>query len=236
MKRFYRDVSVVPADDGFAVLLDGKPVKTPGREMLIVQPRALAEAIAEEWRGQGEEIDPAAMPLTKLANTAIDIVAPDRGRTANQILAYGRTDLLIYRAEAPQDLVARQNARWNPLLDWLAERYGARLVTGQGVTFVDQPGDALVALDSAVWAHDDFMLAALHNATTLMGSLVLALALAERRLDAEAAFAASMLDESFQVERWGRDAEAEARRERLAAELAATERFMRLASGRERAG
>ncbi|SRR5579885_1644704 len=231
MKRFYKDVSVAPTDGGFAILLDGKPVKTPSRAVLAVQSQMLAEAVAEEWRGQGEDIDPAAMPLTRLANTAIDIVAADRGKTANQILAYGRSDLLAYRAAEPEALVARQNRDWNPLLDWLSERYGARLVTGRGVAFVDQPGEALVALDSAVWAHDDFMLAALHNATTIMGSLVLALALAERRLDARAAFAASTLDESFQAERWGHDAEAAGRHARLAAELAATERFMRLARG-----
>lgn len=228
MKRFYKEVAVAPEGEGFAVLLDGKPVKTPGRATLFLPTRPLAEAVAEEWRAQGENIEPASMPLTKLAHTAIDIVTADRGKVANHILSFGRSDLLCYRAEAPAELAVRQRQNWDPLLEWLGEAHGARLRTGEGVGFIQQPGEALTALDEAVWAHDDFALAGLYAAATITGSLALALALAGHRLDAAGAFAASTLDEAWQAEKWGHDSEAIARRNRLSAELAAAERFLRL--------
>ena len=243
MKRFYKDVSVAsspPTLEGeggrkgaYAILLDGKPIRTPARAALTVPTRALAEAIAEEWRRQGETLMPQSMPLTRLANTAIDLPTLDRGKFVNQVLAFGNSEFLCYRAEASEALAVRQRATWDPVLDWLAQRHGARLTTGVGLGFVEQPGEAQVALDKAVWSHDDFMLAALHSAATVTGSLALALALADARLDARAAFAASTLDESFQAEYWGHDAQAQARRARLSAELAATERFMRLLKNKE---
>ena len=230
-KRFYKHVTVSPlssllgkdaartgAEGGYAILLDGKPVKTPARTTLAVPSRALAEAIAEEWRGQGETLDPASMHLTRLANTAIDLIAVDRGKIANQIVSYGRSDLLAYRAEEPQALIASQAEQWNPLLEWLEQRYGVQLVTGSGIGFVEQPADTLLALEKAVYEHDDFTLAALHNAATITGSLVLALALAAARLNAEAAGVASALDETFQAEKWAQDAQAESRRNRLASQ------------------
>lgn len=227
--RFYKTVSVAESDSGYAVLLDGRPLKTPSRAAMVLPRRALAEAIAEEWRAQEEKIDSASMPLTKLANTAVAHVPHRRAQVANRILAFGRSELLCYRAEGPPELASRQSAAWDPLLDWLHERHGARLKTGTGIGFIEQPGEAAMALDKAVWAHDDFALAALHEAAGLTGSLVLALALADGRLGAAEAFALSRIDEAFQAEHWGEDAQAAARARGLAAELAAVERFLRLA-------
>ena len=212
----------------FRVLLDGKPIKTPLRKILVLPTRVLADAVAEEWRGQGEKIDPTSMPLTKLANTAIDRVAGREDSVIGQILAYAN-DLLCYRAETPADLVARQNEGWNPLLDWAAERTGARLLTRVGITHIAQPEEALAAFGRALAAYDPFVLTAVHSAATICGSLVLALALADGRLDTEEAFALSHLDERYQAEKWGTDGEAEKRARALAAELDAAARFMRCA-------
>jgi chaperone required for assembly of F1-ATPase len=219
MKRFYKDVSVGEEGGAFRVLLDGKPAKS-----LVLPTRSLAEAIAEEWRGQGETVELAEMFVTRLATAGADA---NRGHIAEQILSFGKSDLLCYRAEAPRELTVRQAEIWNPLLDWAHAKYGARFTVSTGIVFVEQPADTLLALEKAVWDRDDFALAALHAASAITGSLVLALALAERRLTAEQAFAASRLDEQFQAEKWGLDAEAEARAARLAGELAAAERFLR---------
>jgi len=228
IKKFYKDVSVGEREGGFAVLLDGKPLKTPSHSAYALPSRALAEVLAEEWRGQGKTIDPAAMPLTRLVNTAVERVPVNRAPVAEQVLAVGKSDLLCYRAEAPQELAARQADAWDPLLDWLAGRHGVRLVVGQGIAFVQQPAEALMALEQAVWHLDDFSLAGLSAAALILGSLVLALALAEGRLCAAEAFRLATLDETFQAERWGEDAEAKARLTRLTADLAAVERFLRL--------
>lgn len=229
VKRFYKQVSASSMPSGrFAVLLDGKPVKTPNRATLALPSQALAEAVAEEWRGQGETIDPRAMPLTRLAFAAIDTVSAERARIAEQTLRFGKSDLLCYRAEGLPELTTRQAAAWDPMLDWLAETHGARLSAASGIAFIEQPSDALLALERAVWGHDDFALAGLHSAATITGSLVLALALSAARLSAEEALALAMLDEDFQMEKWGRDAETEKRRIRLHADLTAAERFLRL--------
>jgi chaperone required for assembly of F1-ATPase len=230
MKRFYKDVAASASpgiDGGYVVLLDGKPAKTPKRAMLTLPNLALAEAIAEEWRGQGNTIDPQEMPLTRLAFAALDVVTPERDRVAGEVLKYAQTDLLSYRAENPPELVARQARVWDPLLDWAAETYGARLNVGSGIRHVPQTPEAIAELGAAVARYDEFELAALHTATTITGSLILALALAEE-MSAEEAFAAATLDETFQSEKWGRDAEAEKRRQRLLAELTAAETFLRL--------
>jgi len=229
MRRFYTQVSIgIPKRGSYSILLDGKPVKTPARAALALPTRALADAVAEEWRGQDDKVDPASMPLTKLANTAIDRVAGQEDHVIGQILAYAN-DLLCYRAEAPADLVARQNAGWDPLLDWAAERTGAQLLTRVGIVHIAQPEEAVEAFRNALAQHDAFALTAVHSAATICGSLVLALALAEGRLDAEEAFALSHLDERYQAEKWGTDGEAEKRARALAAELDAAARFMRCA-------
>jgi len=229
MKRFYKEVSAFAvSDSGYTVLLDGKPIKTPARATLTLPSQALAEAVAEEWRGQGETIDPRSMPLTRLAFAAIDTVSSDRARISEQLLHFGKNDLLCYRAEGLPELTARQAAAWDPMLDWLAETHGAHMCVVSGVTFIEQSSDALLALEQAVSRHDDFALAGLYSAATITGSLVLALALSEARLSAEEALALAMLDEDFQMEKWGRDAEAEMRRARLLADLTAAACFLRL--------
>ncbi len=211
----------------FAVLLDGKPIKTPMRKTLAVPVRPLAEAIAEEWRAQGEKVVPQSMPLTKLANTAIDRVVERESEIIDVMVAYAN-DLLCYRAEGPDELAARQNENWNPLLEWVAERHGVRLNTAIGISHIKQPEESVAAARAALAKHDAFALTALHNAATICGSLVLVLALGDRRLDAEEAFALSQLDERYQAEKWGSDAEAAKRTAALAAELDATVRFLRL--------
>ena len=226
MKRFYKDVAVAER----AILLDGKTLRTPRGAGLVLPTQALAEAVAEEWRGQGAEVVPAEMPLTKLANTAIDGVAPRREEVVAEIVAFARHDHLCYRTDAPAGLVRRQNEAWDPLLDWAAERYGAPLLTAHGVTSIVQPEASLAALKTAVEALDPFALAALHVMAAICGSLVLGLAVADRRLTAVEAFASSQIDERYQAEKWGLDAEAEARAKRLEVELIAAERFLQLLS------
>lgn len=225
MKRFYKEVGV----EGRSVLLDGRRVKTPRGDDPALPTVALAQAVAAEWRAQGEEIVPADMPLTKLANTAIDGIVPRRDEVIAEIVAFARHDHLCYRTDRPAELVRRQNAAWDSLLDWAAQRFGAPLVVVHGVMSVAQPEASIAALRRAVEAHDPFALAALHVAASICGSLVLALALAQGHVTAGEAFALSQIDERFQAEKWGLDAEAEARARLLAAELDAAARFMDLA-------
>ena len=228
MKRVYQDVAVVAGEGGFGVTLDGRPVRTPGRKPLGVASRALAEAIAAEWRAQGDKVEPATMPLTRLASTALDLVPERRPAIVGEVAGYAATDLVCYRAEAPAALVARQHAAWQPLLDWAAERFGAALAVTAGVLPQAQPGAALDALRRAVEAQDDLSLVALRAATAAAGSLVIALALLEGRIDAAEAFDISQLDETFQIERWGEDAEATRRRAALRDDLAQAAAFHRL--------
>lgn len=225
MKRFYKTVTV----EDRSVLLDGRRVKTPRGEDPALPTPALAEALAEEWRAQGEDIQPAAMPLTKLANTAIDGIVLRRGEVIAEIVAFARHDHLCYRTDKPAELKARQDEAWDPLLDWAAERFGAPLLTAYGVTSIAQPEPSLAALRRAVETYDPFVLAALHVATAITGSLVLGLAVADGRLNAAEAFGLSQIDEHFQSEKWGEDAEALARARHLAEELDAAARFMDLA-------
>jgi chaperone required for assembly of F1-ATPase len=226
--KFYKAVDTAEQGGAFVVRLDGKPVKTPARVLLTLPTRKLADAIAEEWRAQVDILDPTSMPLTRFAYVAIDVAPAHRARLIEETLAFGKSDLLCYRADAPAALVARQNEAWNPLLDWAAQRFGARLKTGTGIAFVDQSAESQTALAKAAECRDEFALVGLHSASSITGSLVLGIALMEGRLTAHEAFVLSCLDETFQAEAWGRDAEAEARAERLAAELTAIERFLSL--------
>lgn len=227
-RRFYSEVLVAPRDNGFAVLLDGKRVRTPARAELVLPNEVLANAIAGEWRGQGETIIADTMPMTRLSNTALDRIGPRRDDAMAQIMRYAEHDLICYRAGHPPDLAARQSRVWDPLLTWLKQTHRAELKTGMGIAHIEQPEKSLKALDRAVAAHDDFELAALHAATTVTGSLVIGLAFLGGRLDAEGAFAAAHLDEAYQAERWGEDVEAQGRARRAAAELVAAERFLGL--------
>jgi chaperone required for assembly of F1-ATPase len=219
MKRFYKEVSVLPGEGGFQVLLDGRPVRTPGQGALGLPTQKLAEAIADEWRAQEGEIVPTAMQLLRLANTAVDGIAANRAATIAAILRFGDDDLLCYRAQHPPALAARQAQGWDPMLVWAQTRLGVRLTVAPGVAHVEQPPETLAALAAAVAAHDDFALAGLHVMASVTGSLVLALAVAAGEIGAAEAFALSRIDESYQAERWGCDGEAEARARLLAHEM-----------------
>jgi chaperone required for assembly of F1-ATPase len=228
MKRLYQRAEPVPAGAGHGIALDGRPVKTPGKRDLIVPSGALAVAIADEWNSQQGEVRPAAMPLTRLATTTIDRVAPQRDAIVQQTANYARTDLVCYRAPHPQALTTRQQAIWQPLIDWAVLRYDAPLTVTSGVIPKSQSAASLRGFTAAVAELDDFALTAVHVATAACGSLVIGLALLEGRLDAQEAFAASQLDESFQIEGWGEDAEQAERRRALAADIEAAARFISL--------
>jgi chaperone required for assembly of F1-ATPase len=230
MKRLYREVAVAAQPDGYGVALDGKRVTTPAGAALVVPARRLAEAIAEEWSAQGERVVPRTMPMTQLTATALDRVAPARAPVIDALIRYGETDLLCYRATEPSDLVARQAAMWQPLVDWVELRHDVRLEVTNGLMPRPQPAAALAALRGALEPLDAWRLTGVNAATAAAGSLVLALALLERRLSAEEAWALSQLDETFQIERWGEDLEAARRRAELRADLVAAGRFLALAA------
>ena len=233
MKRFWDSASAAIDVDGWRVLLDGKPVRLPDGPPLLVGRRALAEAIAAEWQAAGGDRDGemsyADVPLTRIAGTAQSRIAPDPEPVALELARYGGTDLLCYRATHPDALVQRQHAAWQPWLDWAEQRYGARLNVTAGVMHVTQPDTALAALAQAVAAYDPLVLAGLSLAVPALGSLVLGLAMAEAVLDADTAHDVATLDEMFQEQLWGSDAEAAARRARVSAELHVAGRFMTLA-------
>lgn len=231
MRRVYEAADVLPVEGGYAVALDGRRVITPGKRDLVLPTEPLAAAIAAEWNAQTGEIRPAQMPLSRLANTAIDRVPLHRDRIVEETAAYAGTDLVCHRAAHPPALASRQHAVWQPLLDWAAGQFDAPLEVTTGVVPRPQPESSLKSFALAVAEHDDFALAALHAATTACGSLVIALALFENRLDAEGAFAAAQLDESYEIENWGEDREAAERRRALQADIAAAARFHALCRG-----
>ncbi len=218
-KRFYKEAVAAPFEGGYAVLLDGRPVNTPGKRRLAAPSQSLAEAIATEWAAQGETIDPAAMPLTRLINSALDGVAAQMADVEAEVMKYAASDLICYRAGEPESLVAAQSAAWDPLIAFARDRLGARLALAEGVMFVEQPQAALDAIAKAVRVQigkgpgAPLRLAALHVMTTLTGSAVIALAVALRDIDAATAWRAANVDEDWQMRVWGADAEALARRE-----------------------
>lgn len=228
MKRFYRTVAVDVGAGGFMVTLDGKPIRTPRKLPFAVPGRALAEAVAREWSEQGETLNPAAMRLGRIANTAIDLVAGQREQVIRQVAVYAETDLLCYRATEPPELVARQAEIWDPLLAWLAAAHDAHLTAGTGVTPHRQDERALLAVTAAVAAFDSFPLTALHMATAAAGSVVIALALAAGRLDAASAAEAALIDDTWQIERWGADAEAVRRIDAVRGDIDAAAAFLAL--------
>jgi chaperone required for assembly of F1-ATPase len=226
VRRFYQTVEVAPADDGHHLLLDGRPLRTPAKRLLALPAARLAEALAGEWRAQGEVVQPQAMPLTRLASTAQDRMPALRAAAIEEVVGYAGTDLLCYRAAAPLDLVERQSRVWQPLLEWAASVYGARLTLTTSLLPVAQPDAAICGLRAAVENLADWPLVGLHAVTTALGSLVLGLALARGRIDAEQALAASLLDELYEIERWGRDAETERRHQALRRDVEASELYL----------
>jgi chaperone required for assembly of F1-ATPase len=231
-KRFYDDVAANPVPGGWRILLDGRAVKTPQRAELVLPAAALADAVAEEWRAQSAQINPASMPLTKLANSAIDAVSANLASVADDVLSFAARDLICYRISAPESLAERQSASWDPLLAWAEQSYDARLIATVGIIPVDQPPESLAALRAAVARLGPFELAALHVMTTLTGSAVLALAQGAGRLSPEACWAAAHVDEDYQSSHWGEDAEARKRRELRFADMRAAAAFFRLSSAR----
>jgi chaperone required for assembly of F1-ATPase len=230
MKRFYKETAVDQGDGGHRILLDGKPMRTPAKAVLVVPTRALAEAIAAEWGAVPDktDINVSHLPLTRLAATGLDRVTSQRARVIEDTAKYAGSDMLCYRASEPETLVKRQQAIWQPLLDWADERYGARLVIVEGLAFVEQPADAVARLGEAVATHSDLGLSALYNLTHISGSLIVALAVAEGHLAAADAFAAAQLDELYQIERWGEDPIATKRHEGIRHDIEAGARFLAL--------
>jgi chaperone required for assembly of F1-ATPase len=236
MKRFWDSARAEPVGDSWQIVLDGKPMRLPGGAPLLVGTPGLAEAIAAEWQAaggkKGGEMSFADTPLTRLAGTAQERVAPQAAAVVAELAKYAECDLLCYRAEEPDALVARQAAQWQPWLDWAAERHGARLEVTCGVMHRAQPAEAVAKLAAAVGRLEVPVLAALGLIVPATGSLVLGLAMAEGALGATEAAAAAQLDELFQAELWGVEWESQERRERVAREIALAGRYMALAQGR----
>ncbi len=228
MKRFYKEATVRPRDGGWHVFLDDKPVRTPGRNALAVPSEQLGRALAGEWNAQGERIDPRAMPLTGLANAAIDRVAPDKEAFARALAVYGESDLLCYRAEAPERLSARQAEAWDPILAWARRRYDVDFELVCGVIHRAQPQGTVDQLVQAVAARGAFQLAGLSPLVTVSGSLLIALAVAEEGVGFEQAWAAATLDEQWQAETWGEDEEAARALAARRADFEAGWRFLKL--------
>ncbi|MES2905929.1 MAG: ATP12 family protein [Pseudomonadota bacterium] len=228
MKRFYQNAHVAPVEQGFAVLLDNKQIKTPAQNHLVVITQALASEIAREWNTQGEKINHAAMLLTKFANSAIDGVAIKMQDVREDIVSYAHTDLLLYRADEPQALRERQARGYDPILEWLRGQ-GINFASTVGVMPVQQRAESLEALRQSLKKYDAFSLAALSSITALTGSACLALAVAEDFLSPEAVWDAAHIDEDFQIEKWGRDEEATLRRANRWKEMDAACRMLALA-------
>lgn len=229
MKRFYRDVSVEQADDGLQVTLDGRPLRTQGGAAQVVPSRALAEALAEEWRAQGEEIDPKSFVLRDLTDYAIDRIAPDRAVSAARLLPFAETDTLCYRANPDEPLFARQQELWEPLVQAAEARHGIRLERVSGIVHHQQPPETLARLRDLLEGVDSFTLAALETLASLAASLTVALAALEEGADPDALFAAANCEQDWQAELWGWDSAAEADRTLRLETFLHAARFARLA-------
>ena len=207
-KRFWKAARAVETQGGFAIELDGRPVKTPAKARLVVPSRALAQTIAAEWDAQEEQVDPAIMPFTRSSNAAIDKVTQQHAEVADMLAAYGDSDLLCYRADSPEELITRQAAAWDPLLDWAAQTLEARLVPVQGVMHQPQNSTALATLSDQVHAMDAFTLTAFHDLVGISGSLILGFAALHDYAPPAQVWALSRIDETWQAEQWGVDEEA----------------------------
>ncbi|RDW14912.1 ATP12 family chaperone protein [Paracoccus thiocyanatus] len=230
-RRFWTRATVRADQGGWGVLLDDRPLRTPGKRPLILPTQALAQAVADEWQAAPQVIDPGAMPLTRAANSALEKVAPQIDAVADSLAEYGGTDLLCYRADAPEALVRAQAEGWDPLIDWAATELRAPLRITHGVIPVPQDAAMLLRLRAEVAALDAFGLTALHDLVTIPGSLILGLAVIRGRIDAAAAHGLSRIDEEFQAQRWGRDDEADQAAENRLAALRDSERFWHLSRG-----
>ena len=231
MKRFWTSAEAIETDAGYAIALDGRRVKTPAKADLILPTEKLANAVAAEWNAVGETIDPREMPMTGLANAAIDRIAPDKEQFASGIARYGESDLTCYRAEGPEALVQWQQDAWDALLEWARRRYDVDFALRTGVMHVEQPKDTVRKLSHEVMALDAFHLAGLSQMVTIGGSLVAALAVHEEMMPAEAIWEAVSLDDRWQLEEWGDDAEARAALDARRRDFLAAARFLELLRG-----
>ena len=228
MKRFYKTAAVTQEPGGHGVALDGRAVKTPMKVPLIMPTYALADAVAQEWMAQEDTIDPQAMHLTRLANTALDRVQTRRDMIIDEIVGYAGTDLLCYRAENPDALVAKQAKAWDPYLDWLHDRYGVKFVTTSGILHVPQAEPSLAAMQNVIAAQDSYRLSGLHALTTGFGSVTLGLACLMKFSDFDTCWTVSRLDEDYQRDQWGADAEADKNAEILRQELSIAAMYLTL--------
>ncbi|MEL7138608.1 MAG: ATP12 family protein [Pseudomonadota bacterium] len=228
MKRFWKITSVAEVAGGHEVRLDDKPIRTPGKAPLVLPTLDLAEAMAAEWEAQVERVNPSAMQVTRAANTAIDRVAPAPEAVVEELAGYGETDLLCYRAPHPEALTARQAALWDPLLDWAAEAFGARLIPAAGVIYAAQDAAALARLRVPLEAADPWRLTALHELVTISGSLVIGLATADGRLSPAEGWEVSRVDEDWNIAEWGEDAEAAVQAARREAAFLSAARILTL--------
>ena len=227
-KRFYDSAGIAETDDAFAVQLDGRTVRTPARQVLQLPTRPLAELVRDEWQAQEQEIDPVTMPVTRLVNTALDGVANDPQAVIEDLLRFAGTDLLCYRADGPQRLVDRQNELWDPVIDWAHAALGARFMLAEGIIHVEQPKEAINAIGIHIATHKSpIALASLHSMTSLTGSALLAMAVAREHLHAEEAWTAAHVDEDWNLEQWGQDAEASARRNYRWGEMQAADKALK---------
>jgi chaperone required for assembly of F1-ATPase len=227
-KRFWTSADVSATDDGFAIALDGRPMKTPAGKTFAAPSRPLAEAAAAEWNAQEDAVRPTTMPVTRAINVAIDRVTPDHDAVVDIVAEYGATDMLCYRAAWPGPLAAREAEAWDPVLDWVEAHHGAKLIRVEGVVHVAQPEASVKTLHGAVKAFDPFALTALHELVSISGSLGLGLAVAAGRLPAPEAWRLSRIDEDFQIEDWGEDDEAQALAARRHRDFLAADRFLTL--------
>ena len=227
-KRFYKSAGVAPLEDGFAVQLDGKTVRTPAKMLLKLPTEQLALLVSDEWNAQKENINPVEMPITRLVNTAIDGIAMDPQAVIEDILRFAGTDLLCYRADSPKELVERQNEAWDPLIDWAHASLSARFNLAEGVIHVEQPKETIHALGIHITAFNSTIaLASLHTFTTLTGSALLSIAIAKEELTAQEAWQAAHVDEDWNMEQWGEDAETKARRAFRWGEMLAADRALK---------
>lgn len=228
MKRFWKEARVDHVEGGWLVRLDERPVRTPARRLCVVPVAGMAEGIAAEWNAQNDRIDPLSMPLTRAASTCLDRVIPELDSVRRTVAGYGGTDLLCYRAPEPAELAERQTRDWDPLLDWAREAFGAQLAIGEGVMHVAQPPETVERLADEVRALDPWELTAVTELTTLSGSLVIALAVLHGRVAADEAWMLSRIDEQWNIEQWGEDAEAALQTARRKADFLAAARLLRL--------
>lgn len=227
-KKFYEQASIEEAENGYSIALDGKPVKTPGKQILMLPGKLSAQMLADEWNEAEEVINPLKMPATRLANTAIDGITNEMQAVMEDITRYSSSDLLCYRAANPQGLVEKQQAHWDPILDWMQSEYGATFEIGEGIAFVTQPKETIAIFGSALKKYaDPFKLASIHTFTSISGSALIALALAEEHLDQEAAWNATHVDEDWNISQWGEDFEAQERRNQRWIDFSKADKFLK---------